>query len=552
MPPRRATPRPPPPCARPRRASGPRRRRSRRTGCSPRSARTPRGTDHALLAETLVEAGRLEAALAAADDPRAPADDPRLAATAASIERALGHHGAARGRLLRALEAAAPASAGRDRVLVSLAVGAYQAGSYTEIYGWAEQISTQPGVAGARAATAALLAVGGLASGDPEGAAASVKVAVDAIQGAPDEDLDAAAEAAIALSWGLIGMDQLEQGLDIARRLAAAARRGGDSPTAIQHDLAIVTVLGMLGRLAEALPAADEGEQAARISGSPQLLQWALWVRAWVLLEAGELDPALAAATEGVAVAARLDDSTLALVGRTTLGAVLAARGEHERGRELIVAYDVDSGWVGRWAPYAVEADLALGDLDSARAHAERGMERARQSGMTGPRAAAGRAQALVALAEGDAARAAELARAAAADAAAVGATLELARARLVAGRALVSADRDAGIAELHAAAAQADACAVPRLADEARRELRRAGVRVGRGGSRAPGDAGLDALSPREREMAELVAEGLTNREIAARVFLSEKTVETHLTRVFQKLGVKSRAQVAAAVARG
>ena len=89
-------------------------------------------------------------------------------------------------------------------------------------------------------------------------------------------------------------------------------------------------------------------------------------------------------------------------------------------------------------------------------------------------------------------------------------------------------------------------------MEEEARRALRGAGVRVGRGGAagaRAP--RASDALSTREREIAELVADGLTNREIAARLFLSEKTIETHLTRVFQKLGVRSRAQVAAAVAR-
>jgi DNA-binding NarL/FixJ family response regulator len=75
--------------------------------------------------------------------------------------------------------------------------------------------------------------------------------------------------------------------------------------------------------------------------------------------------------------------------------------------------------------------------------------------------------------------------------------------------------------------------------------------MRVGRGGSRAPGTEGLAALSPREREIADLVAQGLTNREIGARLFLSEKTIETHLTRVFQKLGLRSRTQVAAEVSR-
>jgi DNA-binding CsgD family transcriptional regulator len=46
------------------------------------------------------------------------------------------------------------------------------------------------------------------------------------------------------------------------------------------------------------------------------------------------------------------------------------------------------------------------------------------------------------------------------------------------------------------------------------------------------------------------LVAEGLTNREIGVRLHLSEKTIVTHLTSVFRKLGARSRAQVAAAVA--
>jgi DNA-binding NarL/FixJ family response regulator len=60
-----------------------------------------------------------------------------------------------------------------------------------------------------------------------------------------------------------------------------------------------------------------------------------------------------------------------------------------------------------------------------------------------------------------------------------------------------------------------------------------------------------LDALTDREREVAWLVATGITNREIAARLVLSEKTIERHLSRIFGKLEIPSRAALAAAVER-
>lgn len=55
-----------------------------------------------------------------------------------------------------------------------------------------------------------------------------------------------------------------------------------------------------------------------------------------------------------------------------------------------------------------------------------------------------------------------------------------------------------------------------------------------------------LEALSitPRELEILELIAEGLSNRQIAARLFVSENTVKTHSSRVFDKLGVQRRTQ--------
>lgn len=62
---------------------------------------------------------------------------------------------------------------------------------------------------------------------------------------------------------------------------------------------------------------------------------------------------------------------------------------------------------------------------------------------------------------------------------------------------------------------------------------------------------SGIDQLSGREREIAELVADQLTNREIAERLYLSEKTVESHLRNIFGKLGVASRVAVAQAIER-
>jgi non-specific serine/threonine protein kinase len=65
------------------------------------------------------------------------------------------------------------------------------------------------------------------------------------------------------------------------------------------------------------------------------------------------------------------------------------------------------------------------------------------------------------------------------------------------------------------------------------------------------PGDP-ASPLSPRERDVAALVAEGLTNRAIGERLFISERTVDGHVARILSKLGFESRAQVAAWVARG
>jgi DNA-binding CsgD family transcriptional regulator len=91
-----------------------------------------------------------------------------------------------------------------------------------------------------------------------------------------------------------------------------------------------------------------------------------------------------------------------------------------------------------------------------------------------------------------------------------------------------------------------ASRCGAQALERRARAELTAIGIRP-----RTANHTGVDALTPSELRVVELAAAGGTNREIAQTLFVTEKTVETHLGRAFRKLDVSSRRQLPEVLAR-
>jgi DNA-binding CsgD family transcriptional regulator len=192
-----------------------------------------------------------------------------------------------------------------------------------------------------------------------------------------------------------------------------------------------------------------------------------------------------------------------------------------------------------RSEPDHVEALLALGEGERAR----RVLEHLEWRGRTLPRlwidATLPRARALVLAAEGGLTAAlAELERAPVVEQL----PFERARLLLVRGRLHRRVKQKLAAAEaLREALSIFDRLGAPLWSEQARAELARVGLRRVAGGE----------LSETERRIAELAAQGLTNREIAKAAFISPKTVEANLARVYRKLGIGSRAELGSRMAR-
>jgi DNA-binding NarL/FixJ family response regulator len=183
-----------------------------------------------------------------------------------------------------------------------------------------------------------------------------------------------------------------------------------------------------------------------------------------------------------------------------------------------------------------VSATLAFGAIADAQALAETAAEHSARLGLPAGAVRAACARAEVLLRRERAADALAIAQGAVAAAERASAPLDALEARLLAGRALLAAGhRRAGESALQQVADDAERSGARRLQRAAARELRRLGAATPRG-----------PLTERERDVAVLVAQGRSNRDVAATLYLSEKTVANTLTRVYAKLNVTSRSQLA------
>jgi DNA-binding CsgD family transcriptional regulator len=301
------------------------------------------------------------------------------------------------------------------------------------------------------------------------------------------------------------------------------AARGDWAATEELGRLAALDAAGTLDRalvagLVRALPAAARGDHATVIAALEPFA-------------AGETRSAIAAGETRSAIAAGETRSAIAAgETRSAIAAGQAGDGIHEPG-------------VWPWHDLYAEALVAAGRLDDAAAFLPAHERRARERGLGSALARLGRARGRLEAARGEIDAAVGALAAAIEHARLAGVPFERARAELALGALLRRQGRRREAAD-HLRSAHAtltDLAATPYLA-RCDRELSACGLTPMKRSRPEP-----TRLTPQERSVAELVASGMTNREVATELLVSVKTVEVHLTRIYAKLGITSRGQLAA-----
>jgi DNA-binding CsgD family transcriptional regulator len=313
-----------------------------------------------------------------------------------------------------------------------------------------------------------------------------------------------------------------------------------------ENDLMAVTGYCTLieiwrGNFAEAAALADDTLQRAEQVGGSRAL--ALTVRAAVAAYAGRERDARADAAAVIDIAARCRTPRLAEWPSMSLGLLEVSLGRYQEAlnalQPMLDAFATVPGteiMTATFIPDAVEAFVALGRYDDAEPFIE-ALER-NGSRLSRPwmLAASARCRGMLHAARGDINAAAAAVRRALAEHTKVPMPFERARTQLLAGQLLRrQRQKEAATAVLREALHAFEDTGAALWADRARAELARVNVAPTRDMS----------LTHAERRVAELAADGKTNRDIAAALFVSPKTVEAHLARVYRKLKIGSRAEL-------
>jgi ATP/maltotriose-dependent transcriptional regulator MalT len=448
--------------------------------------------------------------------------------------------------------------------MIQLAVGDFYRMEYQAMREWgepalaaAQDLSDQPLIA----ASTAVLAVAAAFLGAVADAKTRSSEAAALVDTLADDELGLRLDALANLATAELYLHRYERAGEHAQRGLAIARATGQGDISPILIPVLSHVLHTTGRIAQSADLLDEAVDAARLSGNAQALGWNLLSRAFTALAGGDLDTATSAARESVEVTRDLDDTLVCTYASVALASTLYESGEPERAIEILLTSAggeelprIASGWRANYFELLTRCWLAVGQPVAAERVARRATALAAVLDLPVTNAMASRAAAAVSLERGDASTAADYALASAMAADSVGACVEAARARTLAGRALGRADeRTRAVAELERAVEQLDACGAVRYRQEAERELRKLGRHVHRR-TRAANvhGTGLETLTQREIQVGRLVVDRRTNPEIARELFLSVKTIETHLRSIFRKLDVSSRHEVARVMERG
>ncbi|SDF42829.1 regulatory protein, luxR family [Lentzea fradiae] len=333
-------------------------------------------------------------------------------------------------------------------------------------------------------------------------------------------------------------LDPVRGRQEFTRSHRAALDRGEEANAV--HELVQLAELDVwLGDWDLAAREAAEAVDAAEQTGQPPWTAYALYTRALVEAHRGDHDAAWETAVEGLRIATGLDDSWVTVHLRGVLGFTELSRREPAAARtHLTAALEVCAAvGMGDFPGSSLYGDLIevttelglVAEAEELLAELELRRDRAPRPWIT---AVAARSAALVRMARGDLAGA----QAALDRAPDLPMPFDQARTGLVRGRVLRRCKEKLAAREVLLAARQEfDRLGAPRWVEEADTEL-------GRLGLRRDDEHGLTVT---ELHVARLVAGGLSNREVAAAAYVTTKTVEAHLSRIYRKTGVRSRREL-------